>query len=150
VPNWLPAALVGALASLGILFIVFAMGRRGDASPGLEGGAADVDVPVARRVAPDGPTSATPASAAPTASPARPASPDTVMIGVESQPDRVEVYGPDGVAFLATTPYWFRRPRNATAETLTLRKPGYRDEKLTVIFVSDSKFTVKLEPQGKP
>ncbi|MFZ4735585.1 MAG: protein kinase domain-containing protein [Bradymonadia bacterium] len=150
VPNWLPAALVGALALLGILFILFAMGRRGDTNPGVEGDAADVDTPIAGRAAPDGPTSVTPSSAPPTVAPTRAVAPDTVMIGVESQPDRVEVYGADGVAFLATTPYWFRRPRNAAAETLTLRKPGYRDEKLTVIFVSDSKFTVKLEPQGKP
>lgn len=139
--NTILAVLVAVVALAGVVLIAFALSR-GPAEP-------DPIPPgpgPASTMAPATETS-TPAPGPTTNIGAHPGE-EEVRITITTEPAGATVYAQDGVTVLGVTPHFIRRRRGTEALAVTLRKPGFRNEALSVSFTGDSVYTLPLKPDA--
>ncbi|MCK6573066.1 protein kinase [Myxococcota bacterium] len=137
--NTILAVLVAVVALAGVVLIAFALSR-GPADP------AGLAPPPADPTTPPLPTA--PPTASPTVGGAAPHGEEEVRITITTEPAGATVYAQDGVTVLGVTPHFIRRRRGTEALAVTLRKPGFRTEALSVSFTGDSVYTLALKPDA--
>jgi serine/threonine protein kinase len=131
--NTLLAALVAVVALTGVVFIAFALTR----SPS-----------IAEPNTASSPPTAAPVTAAPSEARGPAPTDEEVRITITTEPDQAKVLAQDGATVLGTTPHFIRRRKGTEAMAVTLQKPGFHSQTISIGFGGDTVYPIKLVPDA--